>query len=123
MKIIYADMSIELAVEYLKLAHQFKRIVTIDDRHGYTSMFHLIESIDFMSSDSVFVTNNPAAVNRIKEVMVMETDGFMRFVNSFQIICIKASGFLLGYASMMTSGKLTEYSNIETMLLNGGFDN
>lgn len=125
MKIVYADMSMELATEYLRSAHGCKNIIDLSGKFGYSILESQIKSIDFLSSDATFLTNTPEAINLIRDEICDElifddkSVRFGEFINNWYTLDRKG---VLKLAKDRTQKELRPAHHFAKMLMCGGFD-
>lgn len=120
MKVIYADMSINMAISLLNNVCGIKKVNVLPFDFGLSHLRTLVSNIDFVSGDEVFLTNVPFAVQLVKDdVLEGTSDGFLVFINSFYILDTYGN---LKLAKTLTDKEMRPAHNFERLIINGGFD-
>ena len=119
-KLVYADMSINMAISLLNNVCGIKKVNVLSFDFGLNHLRNLVSNIDFVSGDEVFLTNVPFAVQLVKDDMLEEVDGFSSFINSFYILDTYGN---LKLVKTLTDKELRPAHNFERLIVNGGFDN
>lgn len=118
-KLVYADMSINMAISLLNNVCGIKKVNVLPFDFGLSHLRNLVSNIDFVSGDEVFLTNVPFAVQLVKDDMLEEVDGFSVFINSFYILDTYGN---LKLAKTLTDKELRSALNFEKLIVNGIFN-
>lgn len=119
MKVVYADMSIKEIEEFILLIG-LKVKIKISDENGYSSMLRKISyiSLDLLDDDDCIITNNPLAIDKLKDLFEEQFD-FDTFMSNFCFLNDTTANLVL--VKSCTDKILCSSHNFCNLILNDAF--